>query len=142
MKQFELQTPISQLFNALKSQYFACELFQIGCSEQLNKTHNFRKIILVTSSLELYWTSPYVIRPSLTNSVPNVNMSFINYKTHVFISCFFSLLLKHTRVFYYVQYMYHKYQPFDRKQLHVSFIAAGQCWPIIDVTLSWHIFLR
>ena len=27
MKQFELQTPISQLFNAWKSQYFACELF-------------------------------------------------------------------------------------------------------------------
>ena len=33
MKQFELQTPISKLFNALKSQYFACELFQIGCSD-------------------------------------------------------------------------------------------------------------
>ena len=27
MKQFELQTPISQLFNALDSQFFACELF-------------------------------------------------------------------------------------------------------------------
>ena len=28
--------------------------FQVGCSEQSNKTHNFRKIIFVTSSLELY----------------------------------------------------------------------------------------
>ena len=27
IKQFELQTPISQLFNALKSHIFACELF-------------------------------------------------------------------------------------------------------------------
>ena len=27
VKQFELQTPISQLFNVLNRQYFACELF-------------------------------------------------------------------------------------------------------------------
>ena len=43
MKQFELQTPISQLFNALKSQNLARELFQMGCSEQSNKTHNVKK---------------------------------------------------------------------------------------------------
>ena len=34
MKQFELQKPISQLFNALESQCFVCELFQVGCSER------------------------------------------------------------------------------------------------------------
>ena len=44
MKQFK---PISQLFNALKSQYFARE-------DRVFQTHNFRekkKIIFVTSSL-------------------------------------------------------------------------------------------
>ena len=46
MKQVELQTPISQLFNALKSHFFSVNFFQIGCSEQPNKTLNFRKIIL------------------------------------------------------------------------------------------------
>ena len=30
MKQFELQKPISQLFNALKSHLFACDLFADG----------------------------------------------------------------------------------------------------------------
>ena len=54
MKQFELQIPISQLFNALTANILQVNLFQIGCSEQLNKTHNFRKIIFVTSSL---WNS-------------------------------------------------------------------------------------
>ena len=45
MKKFELQTPISQLFNALKSLFFLRVSFcQIGCSKQSNKTHNFRKI--------------------------------------------------------------------------------------------------
>ena len=49
MKQFELQTPISQLFNALKSHIFLrVSIFQIGCSEQSNKTHNCRKFIFVT----------------------------------------------------------------------------------------------
>ena len=38
MEKFKLQKPISQLFNALKSQ-------------QLKKSHNFSKIIFVTSSL-------------------------------------------------------------------------------------------
>ena len=42
MKQVELQKPIFQLFNALKSQ-FCLPSLQIGCSEQMNKTHNFRK---------------------------------------------------------------------------------------------------
>ena len=43
------------LFNALKSHFFACELFQIGCSEQLKKSlYNFSKIISVTS---LLWNS-------------------------------------------------------------------------------------
>ena len=48
MKQFELQTPISQLFNALKSQYFACELF----SEQSNKSIISEKMFLERPSLE------------------------------------------------------------------------------------------
>ena len=39
--------------------------FQIGCSEQLNKTHNFRKIIFVTSSL---WNSIDVGFGSVTKS--------------------------------------------------------------------------
>ena len=52
MKQFELPKPLSQLFNVLKSHIFACELFSVGCSKQFNKTHNFRKIVLVTSSLQ------------------------------------------------------------------------------------------
>ena len=42
MKQFELQKPISQLFNALKSHFLCVNFFQIGCSEQSNKPHNFR----------------------------------------------------------------------------------------------------
>ena len=33
MKQFELQKPISQLFNALKSQFLSVNFFVIGCSE-------------------------------------------------------------------------------------------------------------
>ena len=45
MKQFELQKPTSQLFNAVN-------FFQIGCSKQSNKTHYLRKIIFVTSSLQ------------------------------------------------------------------------------------------
>ena len=53
MKQFELQTPISQLFNALKSHFLHVNFLQIGRSEQSNKTHNFRKIIFVIN-LELY----------------------------------------------------------------------------------------
>ena len=59
MKQSELQTPISQLFNALKSHFFLhVNIFRIFCSEQLNKTHNFRKnhfcdVII----LELYMAS-------------------------------------------------------------------------------------
>ena len=36
MKQFQLQTPISQL-----SQHV--NFFQVGCSEQSNKTHKFQK---------------------------------------------------------------------------------------------------
>ena len=45
MEKFELQQPISQLFNVLKSQYFCMWNFiQIGCSEQST-------ISLVTSSL-------------------------------------------------------------------------------------------
>ena len=43
MKQFELQKPISQLFNALKSHFLHVNFSQIGCSEQSNKTHTFRK---------------------------------------------------------------------------------------------------
>ena len=35
MKQFELQTPISQLSNALKSHFFVCELFSDRFSEQI-----------------------------------------------------------------------------------------------------------
>ena len=46
--------------------------FQIGCSEQLNKTHNFRKIIFVASSL---WNSiadrmPVLIGPFLDSRRP------------------------------------------------------------------------
>ena len=42
IKQFELQTPISQLFNALKSHFcLRANFFQRGCSEQSNKTHNY-----------------------------------------------------------------------------------------------------
>ena len=48
MKQFELQTPISQLFNVLKILFLHVNFFQIGCSEQSNETHNFRQIIFVT----------------------------------------------------------------------------------------------
>ena len=51
MERFELQKPISQLFGALKSHFLECEPPHIGRSEQLNKTHYFRKIIFVTSSL-------------------------------------------------------------------------------------------
>ena len=52
MEKFELQKPISQLFNALaKSHFFACECFQIDGSEQLKKSHNFGQIIVVMSSL-------------------------------------------------------------------------------------------
>ena len=36
-------------------------LFQVGCSEQLNKTHNFKKIIFVTSSL---WNSVLPVQNS------------------------------------------------------------------------------
>ena len=39
MKQFELQKPISQLFNALKSHVFACELFSDRFSNIIPKTH-------------------------------------------------------------------------------------------------------
>ena len=47
MKQFEVQKPISQLLaNILRVNFF-----QVGCSEQSNKTHNFRKIFFLTSSL-------------------------------------------------------------------------------------------
>ena len=41
MKQFELK-PISQLFSAF---FFAYDFFQIGYSEQSNKTHHFPQII-------------------------------------------------------------------------------------------------
>ena len=44
MKQFELQNPISQLFNALKSHFLRVNFFQIGSSEQSNKTLNSRNI--------------------------------------------------------------------------------------------------
>ena len=55
MEKFELQKPISQLLNGLKSQLFLrVNILQIGCSEQLKKSHNFTKIIFVTSSSELY----------------------------------------------------------------------------------------
>ena len=50
MKQFELQKPIS---HALKEPIFLpVNFFQIGCAEQSNKTHNFRKIIFMMSSLQ------------------------------------------------------------------------------------------
>ena len=53
MKQSELQKSISQLCNVTKSFFFffACKLVTVRCSEQSNKTHNFRKIILVTYAL-------------------------------------------------------------------------------------------
>ena len=54
MKQFELQKPIYfQLFNASKRYFFCVNFFQIGCSEQSNKTHNFRKIFFVMNSIEV-----------------------------------------------------------------------------------------
>ena len=57
MKGFELQKPISQLFSAIKNQYFECEFLWIGPSEQSIKVHNFRKILFVMSSLlEPYWS--------------------------------------------------------------------------------------
>ena len=79
MKQFELQKPISQLFNALKSHIFLhVKSFQIGCSKQSNKTHNFRKIIFVT--LELLWPPGhslinYTVKctPSLVHSILSCN---------------------------------------------------------------------
>lgn len=43
MKKFELQKLISRLFNVLNSQLFAVDFFQIGSSEQSNKTHEFQK---------------------------------------------------------------------------------------------------
>ena len=49
-------TADSEATHSENSQYFAnisrVNFFQIGCSKQLNKTHNFRKIIFVTSSLQ------------------------------------------------------------------------------------------
>ena len=55
MEKLELQEPISQLLNALKSHFFACECFQIDGSEQLKKSHNFKQnhVCDVTTS-ELY----------------------------------------------------------------------------------------
>ena len=47
MKQSELQTPISQQFDALKSPFLRVNFLQMGCSEQLNKTNNFRKNIFL-----------------------------------------------------------------------------------------------
>ena len=52
MKQFELQTPISQLFNALKSQFLRVNFFQIDCSEQSNKLKYIFFCDVIT--LELY----------------------------------------------------------------------------------------
>ena len=56
MKQSELQTPISQLFNTpLKSLFFLLvNFFQIGCSEPSNKTHNFRSHFCDVITLDLY----------------------------------------------------------------------------------------
>ena len=48
MKQLELQKPISQLFNSLKSQFCVYEQFSDRCSEQLKKSHNFSKTLLRT----------------------------------------------------------------------------------------------
>ena len=43
MKQFELEKPISQLFNAIIANVLHVNFFfLVGCSEQSNKTHNFR----------------------------------------------------------------------------------------------------
>ena len=58
MKKFELQKPISQLFNALKSQYFACELFS---DEQSNKTHKLfqKNHFCEVITLELYCPPSY-----------------------------------------------------------------------------------
>ena len=47
MEKCELQKPISQLLNALESYFFCVWTF----FRQLNKSHNFSKIIFVTSSL-------------------------------------------------------------------------------------------
>ena len=50
-----------------------CELFQIGCSEQANKTHNFRKIICDVITLELYW----LVFPQSIYDVVNVHNDVI-----------------------------------------------------------------
>ena len=55
MEKSELQKPILQLFNALKSHFLYLNFFQIiGCSKQLKKSHDFSKIIfcdIITSEL-------------------------------------------------------------------------------------------
>ena len=58
MKLFELQTPISRLKSLL---FLRVDFFQIGCSEQSNKTHNFRK----SFTLEFY-CSLFIILHSYT----------------------------------------------------------------------------
>ena len=40
MEKFELQKPVSQLLNALKSHFFCVNFFQIDCSKQLKKSYS------------------------------------------------------------------------------------------------------
>ena len=64
MKHFGLQKLIFQLFNTLKSQFCACELFSdtAGCSKQLNKTHNFRKNHFCDHFGTLYCIQEYILQ--------------------------------------------------------------------------------
>ena len=63
MKQFELQKPISQLFNALKSFFlFACELFQEKVFRTFDpKIHYSEKLVLWRLTLELYQHCGYTV---------------------------------------------------------------------------------
>ena len=57
MKQFGLRKPISQLFTPLNGQFFLhVSCFQIGCSEQSNKTYNvWKNQFCDVITLELYY---------------------------------------------------------------------------------------
>ena len=63
MEQFELQKPISYLIGALKRNV---NLAHVDHSEQLNKTHYFRKMIFVTITLYLLHFK-FMYKPAIVN---------------------------------------------------------------------------
>ena len=83
MKQFELQTPVSQLFSALKAQSFACELFSDRLFRTIERnplSHNFCDII----TLELYYVYIHTCfgfkKQFLITSLHQI--TFISYQIH------------------------------------------------------------